>query len=144
MKSQHLFQALVRVGGRRSRQDAIARTRSGPLLLLCLTAIKMEEIVFINNSHIETGIVASKKQISKLAVVRNRAKRRIRAALEELDQESVRSEMHKRHIGKMRLLLVVQREALVLPFEDLKKMLHRGLVKLVSQLPPPQKDINVQ
>jgi len=144
MKSRSLFQPLVRVGGRRSRQDAIARTRSGPLLLLCLTAIKMEEFVFIENSHIETGIVASKKQISKLAVVRNRAKRRIRAALEELDQDSVRTEMQKRQIGKMRLLLVCQREALQLPFEDLKKLLNRGLIKLVSQLPLTEKDINVQ
>ena len=144
MKSRPLFQPLVRVGGRRSRQDAIARTRSGPILLLCLAAISTEEPVFIDNYRIETGIVASKKQISKLAVVRNRAKRRIRAALEELDQDSVRTEMQKRQIGKMRLLLVCQREALQLPFEDLKKLLNRGLIKLVSQLSLIEKDINVQ
>jgi len=142
MKSHSLIQPLVRVGGRRSRQDAIARVRSGSILFLCLTAIKIEEPDFKNDPLIETGIVASKKQISKLAVIRNRAKRRIRAALEELDQELVRSEMQKRTLGKMRLLLVCQREALQLPFEDLKNLLQRGLVKLVSQFPTPEKDAN--
>jgi ribonuclease P protein component len=80
----------------------------------------------------ECGILTSKRQVSKSAVVRNRAKRRVRALFAALDLAALESQMARKDIKSIRILVVCQKECVAHPFEILKPKLLAGLEKLIE------------
>lgn len=134
--SQSLEFQRMRQGGRgRHREDAIAKVKSAPFLMLCLSAEDAKS-TFEERRTIEFGILTSKKQVSKSAVVRNRAKRRVRAAMSELETRALESLMVKKKTHKIRVLIVCHRDCLTQPFDRLKAQLFGGLEKLIPSIPP--------
>jgi ribonuclease P protein component len=127
----------LRQNGRRgSRRDAISRARSGSILSLCIDVQRST----IENAQtvLEVAIVASKKQVSKKAVHRNLAKRRIRSALHQLDLASLSLPLSTHRVARVVLLLVCSRDTISVPFprllEDLRKSIERNFEQLLGRL----------
>jgi ribonuclease P protein component len=128
------FQRLRRSGRGRHREDAIAKVKSAPFLILCLSA-EQTKTTLEERRTVEFGILTSKKQVSKSAVVRNRAKRRVRAAMAELEICALESLMIKNKSNRIRVLIVCHRDCLTQPFDKLKAQLFGGLEKLIPSIP---------
>lgn len=135
MHPQVIVRSLKRTGGRNVRKDAIARANSGGVSALCLEFSRELETTRFFSAVLEIAIVASKKQVSKRAVQRNKTKRRVRAALTSLDFAQIADKIKTRGVAQIKILLVCRRPVLEVSFETLKEQLQTCLTKLVSQLP---------
>ncbi|NBW83096.1 hypothetical protein EBR21_15210 [bacterium] len=127
----------LRQSGRRgSRREAISRARSGSILSLSIDFKRAT--IPLAQPVLEIAIVASKKQVSKKAVQRNLAKRRIRSALQQVDLAHLTKPLFTQRIARVVLLLVCSRDTTVVPFtrlvEDLKKSLERNFEQLLLRV----------
>lgn len=132
------IQGLDKTGSRKQRVDAIARARAGHILALCLKADRLD--VAAAHLVLQVGIVASKKQISKRAVDRNTVKRRVRAALRDLDQERLAALAESKRLGQLRILLVCSRESLTEGFDKIKENINSSLLRLLTALKPAEEE----
>jgi ribonuclease P protein component len=126
------IQGLENRGSRRQRSDAVARARCGNILSLCIgvegAQIPSGQVI------LNIGIVASKKQISKRAVDRNRVKRRIRAALELIDHARLSALASEKGLIRIRILVVCSKDCLSDQFNNVKENLNSSLVRLLTSL----------
>jgi len=125
---------MARSGGRKSRHEAIARSRSGSLLMLCLEAKRTPQLSQETPHVLELGIVASKKQVSKLATMRNRVKRRLRNAARVLQSEPGLSPLKPDGQVSLKLLIVSHREMQNASFEELQRQILSAFKKLLDEL----------
>jgi ribonuclease P protein component len=82
----------------------------------------------------EVGVIASKKQVSKKAVRRNCAKRRIRAALRELDAKRFEQILEEQGLTRVRILFVCSKDCLTLEFTQLIQNLNLSLLRVLLSL----------
>ncbi|NBO37289.1 hypothetical protein EBU99_01765 [bacterium] len=142
MSTQFVVNRLKRSGGRNSRHEALFRARSGPFLCLCLGFESHPDAT--DRFVLEFAVAASKKAVSKSAVVRNKARRRIRSALIQQDFQQEVAVFKNSGATHIKILVVTNREALELPFDVLKTALKQGLVKLFVAIRRKQGEKNVQ
>lgn len=128
---------LRRSGGRGSRQEAITRCRSRCLLALCLGATTSSGGPDCHGWRVQIGLVAPKKNVSKLAHQRNTAKRKLRAAIASLDRRALLESLHSKGLCEIRILLVLQRDSLKVPYPELVQQVSQCILRLVSQLSEP-------
>ncbi|MEY3902469.1 MAG: Ribonuclease [Pseudomonadota bacterium] len=125
------FRRLAHSGGRGQRKDAISRARAGSILCLCLKIEHSNDSLSEKTPSIDVAILASKKQVSKEAVDRNRAKRRVRSAVQQLPKESFAEILCRQQIVHVDCLFVCSRDCLSIAFttlvKDLSKALERAL-----------------
>lgn len=122
-------------GKRGQRQQAIARFRTGSLSCLCL---KIERATTENQQPcVEIAVVAPKKQVSKLAVKRNLAKRRLRSALREINFTELMEFFQTHKLSTAQCLVICHQDILKVQFTnlvaDLNKCLRRAIANSIPQ-----------
>lgn len=127
-----MFRRLPQSGGRGRRRDALSRARAGSILCLCLQFEKAADGDPRTKPTIAIAIVASKKQVSKEAVERNRVKRRIRSAIQLISNDKLIETLEKMKIVRAECIIVCNRDCLTSPFTSLLKDLSKSLEKALS------------
>jgi ribonuclease P protein component len=125
---------MARTGGRKSRPEAIARSRSGSLLMLCLEINRSPRALAEPTHVLEVAIVTSKKQVSKLATERNRLRRRLRHAAQVLKGEQCADALQLDEDLMIKIILVSHREMQKSSFEELQMQILGAFKKLLSEL----------
>ncbi|MEN9809867.1 MAG: Ribonuclease [Pseudomonadota bacterium] len=127
-----VFRRLAHSGGRGQRKDALSRARAGAVLCLCLKIERSEDNSSVEKTTIDVAIIASKKQVSKEAVDRNRAKRRVRSAIQQLPKETFADILSKQKIQHVDCLFVCSRDCLSISFVNLLRDLSKSLEKALT------------
>jgi ribonuclease P protein component len=125
---------MPRTGHRKTRREALARAKKGGFLFICLGFKKKQDADSNFNTQIEYAVVTSKKSVSKRAVIRNKCKRRTRAALACLRDDSDFINLFNGFYDKLELLIVHQRDLSECSFVELKSHLSVGLLRLAENL----------
>jgi ribonuclease P protein component len=127
-RSPKLISKMKQTGSRKHKREALSRFRSGCILCLSLGFERVEPQENLPvEPRLEVSVISSKKQVSKKAVERNRAKRRIRACLSDLNAEAILTITHSKNLAKVQCLVVCHRSCLSVPFEQLKGDVQRAL-----------------
>ena len=136
----HMLQLsqMPRTGHRKSRREAVARAKKGVLLIVCLGFKSKSDTPTPSSSitEIEYAVVTSKKSVSKRAVIRNKCKRRTRAALYCLRDDADFLSLFSGLYEKLEILIVHQRDSSASTFEDFRSQLSGGLLRLCENLKP--------
>jgi ribonuclease P protein component len=125
---------IPRTGPRKSRREAVVRAKKGGLLFVCLGFKRSEFTQDTEVTQINYAIVTSKKSVSKRAVVRNKCKRRTRAALLCLRNDPNFLERLDKRYEQMELLIVHQRDSSESVFAEFQAHLSEGLLRLTDNL----------
>lgn len=128
------FTRLARTGGRKSRREGLVRAKKSGLLFVCLSAKRPAERPSPHSGEIAFAVITSKKSVSKLAVVRNKARRRTRAALLAMQKDEHLNQCLGSEFIQLEVLIVHQRDLSDLPFESFQLMLRDGLLRLAENL----------
>lgn len=129
-----IVKRLCSTGRGKVRKEAFAKGRSQSILCLVLDVQKGVAELQQKETILEVGIVTSKKQVSKSAVKRNLAKRRMRAALHLFDDRELGRRCESIGIFKMRLLLVCSRDVMTQPFLNLVDDLNIAFLRAVHSI----------
>lgn len=125
---------MPRTGHRNSRREAVVRAKKGGLLFICLGFKQNEDHSSSATTEIQYAIVTSKKSVSKRAVIRNKCKRRTRAALLCLRNDVNFISNFGNEYEKLELLIVHQRDSSESSFEEFRSQLSGGLLRLTENL----------
>lgn len=110
------------------------RAKKGGILFICLGFKCSECTQETEVTHINYAIVTSKKSVSKRAVVRNKCKRRTRAALLCLRNDPNFLGRLDNRYERMELLIVHQRDSSEADFAEFQSHLSEGLLRLTENL----------
>lgn len=135
------FTRLARSGGRKSRREGFVRAKKDGLLVVCLAAHHQLERPSQDGTDIGYAVITSKKSVSKQAVVRNKARRRTRAALFHLRHDEQLTRLAN-EFSHLELLIVHQRNLNDLPFETFVHMLREALLCLAENIQKKLRGLN--
>lgn len=125
---------MPRTGPRKSRREGLVRAKKDGILFVCIGFRQADTDSSCLGVELEYAVVTSKKSVSKLAVVRNKCRRRTKAALLCLKSDTEFLSTFKPNFTHLELLIVHQRNSTECSFEDFQSTLRAGLLRLADNL----------